>query len=98
MSVDEMKKDENITKLGLLAKWNEANSADEHKRLTKSIFSNNYITMQNLLRISKEELPLPVPYDAKAADRVKIEGEPRRGRPRIVGRMSGQRSDGESDR
>ena len=101
MSVDEMKKDENITKLGLLTKWNAANSAQEHKRLTKSIFSNNYITLQNLLRISKEELPLPVPYDAKAAwpsDRVKIEGESRRGRPRIVRPMSGQRSDGESDR
>jgi hypothetical protein len=94
MSVDEIKKDEYVQINDLLTKFNAACS--DKPKLQRSIFSNNYITMQHLRRISNGELPLPVPYDVDV--RVKIEGESRRGRPRILGHISGQRSDGESDR
>ena len=78
MSVDELKKDKDqrLRVRDLLATWN-ASERHEHggKKLTKSLFNNNYISLALLRRISSGSLPLPVPYDALPSGRIKSEDD-----------------------
>ena len=75
MSVDELKKDKDqrLRVRDLLATWN-ASERHEHggKKLTKSLFNNNYISLALLRRISSGSLPLPVPYDAWPSGRKNV--------------------------
>ena len=78
MSVDELKKEKDQCPLvkDLLETWN-TSKRHEHggRKLTKSLFNNNYITLGLLRRISSGSLPLPVPYDALPPGRIKSEDD-----------------------
>ena len=78
MSVDELKKEKDQCLLvkDLLETWN-TSKRHEHggKKLTKSLFNNNYISLGLLRRISSGSLPLPVPYDALPSGRIKSEDD-----------------------
>ena len=80
MSVDELKKekekDQCLLVQDLLDTWN-TSKRHEHggKKLTKSLFNNDYISLGLLRRISSGLLPLPVPYDALPSGRIKSEDD-----------------------
>ena len=78
MSVDELKKerDQCLQVQDLLDTWNTSKRQEYGgRKLTKSLFNNNYITLELLRRISSGSLPLPVPYDALPPGRIKSEDD-----------------------